>query len=43
MGNGVENIQDAAERTALRRQARGVNVRSLAVAAALTAIVWAWP
>ena len=43
MGNGLEKVDDASEDRALRRQARSVVVKSLAVAAILTAIVYALP
>jgi len=43
MDGGVETVADAGERTASRRQARGVVAKSLALAAIATAIVYALP
>jgi hypothetical protein len=43
MDQGEESIEDEALRTQLRRQARWITLRAVAVAAALTAVAVALP
>lgn len=43
MDGGVETITDDMEKAALRKQALGVRLRSLALAVVLTGACWAWP
>lgn len=43
MDNGIETITDADEKAALRKQARGVHLRSIATAAAAAVVLFLLP